>query len=239
MEEFFSNLAKFFGGIAGDQNTNAGLSVHKADDADSNFDDEAIAVPFTYRSVDAQDNGINELGVRNKNGSYRSGMLFIPSYAKRDIEKKDFSDNRGTVSAYGAELDDGTKLSYEQTVRFLNSLGKDNEFRISRHALGDNSDLTYDFDEDSYYPTGMKTFSHGKTNPRVARDMWKNRNDFTNNLRRILADMNEGNAASRESTFDQDEPPFWRALRGDKDDYSDGRGKIENVYEFIKNYRGL
>lgn len=236
MDDFFSNLAKFFGGIAGDQNTNAGLSIHDVSSEDREiFGDNPIAVPFTYRERKAHDN-------QNKNGTYKSGFLLVPSYSRYDITDKNLIDNRGTVSVLGAELDDGTKLNYDQTLKFLNSLSKDNDFKVSRHSLSDNSSLWYDSENDNYYPMSgysnmlSETFDHGRAFPKIDYLTHEERKNFADNLRKVLSALNAENEFAKSSRYSQGAPEIWRSLRGEDSSYGH---KLDNTYDFIKNYRGL
>ena len=236
MDDFFGNLAKFFGGIAGDQNTNAGLSIHDVSSGDREiFGDSPIAVPFTYRDTKAHDN-------QTKNGTYRSGFLLVPSYSRYDITDKNLIDNRGTVSVLGAELDDGTKLNYNQTLNFLNSLNKDNDFKVSRHSLGNNSSLWYDEENDNYYPMSgysnalSEVFDRGRAYPKIDYLTKEERNNFTDNLRKVLSVMNKENQFAKTSIYEQGAPEIWRSLRGEDSSYGH---KLDNAYDFIKNYRGL
>lgn len=205
MEDFFTNLAKFFGGLAGDRNTNAGLSVHEASPkndvtgAETEAYKDRAAVPFTYKDT-ATD-------------SYRSGMLFVPSYATdSDVLGKDLIDNRGTVSIYGAELDDGTELDYKSTIDFLDSLNKNNDFRISKQALVDvpSKGLHYDPEKNDFIgktsykerlyssmnPGYLPDFIHEKIYPSSEKDARASNNVFIDNLRRMMRESKGAKGSS-------------------------------------------
>lgn len=97
-------IGKFFGGLVGDQRTNAGLAVHNAGTPASQED--VGSKTFTYR---------------DNNGKQRKGVLYVP-YDTKDFDKEDLSNNKGVVSIYGMDLDDGSSLTYEGAVDFLNNV---------------------------------------------------------------------------------------------------------------------
>lgn len=151
--DFLGELRKFLGGVAGDQRTNAGLAVHKAE-ADQNKINSAggqvLSVPFEY----------------NKNGKRKAGVMYMPSYSvHQDLSGDDnTANNNRTISIYGAELDDGSQMDYDQTVNFLNNLNSKNKFKLLRNSVVSNGKVAHPNAErnsgSENYTTAGKNFNN-------------------------------------------------------------------------------
>lgn len=118
---FFEEIRKFIGGLAGDENTKAGVSIYRASDDD--MKNGTVYVPFTYK----------------KDGYDRKGYLIAPTYAAKDINNRLANmDNSETISIAGAELDDGTNLTYDGVKDLFNSLdSKEISIDIGKHPRSD------------------------------------------------------------------------------------------------------
>lgn len=118
--DFFNNLAKFFGGLVGDEETNAGVAVHAPDESMKSAYESRIPLPFTYTDDDS---------------SVRSGIMYVPFYAKDDINNElKKNDNSEAIQFYNIELDDGRTLGYNEGKDFLNSLSPD-RFKFQTQAI--------------------------------------------------------------------------------------------------------
>ena len=123
--DFFTNLAKFFGGLVGDEETKSGVAVH-APESKSNIGVETAAykdrIPLPFSFVD-------------NNESVRGGIMYVPAHAAHDINPNlEKGDNSEAIQFYNIELDDGTTLDYDAGKDFLNSLTPD-RFKIDTGAI--------------------------------------------------------------------------------------------------------
>lgn len=119
----FNFISKFFGGLAGDEETNSGIAINRGtpglqheNTMEKSSKDGTNVVPFVY--LDKDDKNAED----TKKAKYSIGYLNLPPNASGDLNKAlSRQDNSEAVELYGITLANGKNLNYDESKKFLNS----------------------------------------------------------------------------------------------------------------------